>query len=117
MDLERSNKEGHMVISKLYGAKTDLQLEDMSPKSWHEYVVKMGHNQGMFEQFWEHYFRKGPSVNDSCDAKCKEDILCGLLTSESQLIKKPHVCEALKAEPQVREKRNFWWAEYLWGEE
>ena len=91
---------------KEYSAKHDLGLEDMSPTSWHSYVKRLSRNQTEFDTFRQHYYRNGPAeAHHPChDRKCKENLLCSLLTSEAQLVNQPQVCKELK-----ERSSNAWW--------
>ena len=94
-DLKSANQIGHVNIVKEYTARTDLNLEDMSPASWHKYVEKLAQDNNEFHKFWQRLYRKGPAYLQHCDQKCQKKRLCGLLTSQSQLTKIPKVCANL----------------------
>ena len=96
MDLTKANQRGFAEMTQLYDAKTDLGLEDLSPKSWYNYVQKMAGDDTAFAQFRRHFYRKGPAMNAKCDEFCKQNLLCDLLTSEAQLVHKPKVCQKFK---------------------
>ena len=63
-----------------------------------------------FNRFLQHHSRHGPEYeNSKCDRKCRDKLICSLLTSEAQLIKKPQVCKIL-------EKKSQSWLSYIINE-
>lgn len=103
-DIEKANKEGFLEVKKEYSARQTLGLEDMSPESWHKYVKELSTDSSKFQEFRRHYYRSGPALGHRCDAECKKNLLCDLLTSEAQLSQKPQVCNELKID------LNDWWS-------
>lgn len=107
-ELDQANKDGFINVTKEYNARIDLNLDDMSPKSWHEYVKHLAKDENAFQQFRKHYYRSGPALKPTCNTHCKKNLLCDLLTSEAQLTEKPQVCQELPI------KDNISWWFYSW---
>ena len=103
MNLTEANQNGQATIRLEYDTKIDLGLTDMSPESWHVYVKNLAQDQVAFDQFRQRYYRHGPAYeNSKCNKICKQNMICSLLTSEAQLLKKPQVCKDL-------EHDHSWW--------
>ena len=110
MNLTEANELGQAKIRLEYDTKTDLGLKDMSPESWHTYVRILAQNKTEFDKFRQHHYRSGPAYqNSKCDKKCRQDLICSLLTSEAQLLHKPQVCKELESPNQS------WW-NYIFNE-
>ena len=101
-DMKKANLKGHVNITKEYSARNDLNLEDMSPESWHQYVQNLATNTTEFQNFWHRIYRYGPASQQTCNQSCKKQRLCDLLTSESQLISTPQVCKNLWPKKRVK---------------
>ena len=103
MNLTEANQNGQATIRLEYDTKIDLGLKDMSPESWHVYVKNLSRDDVAFDQFRQHYYRHGPAYeNSKCGKTCRQNMICSLLTSEAQLLKKPQVCKDL-------EHDHSWW--------
>ncbi len=116
MDLVAANKRGQANLTLEYEAKADLGLDDLSPSSWTNYVLRMAKSSGNqdFIKFRQHFFRSGPAGNGDCVGQCKIDLLCSLLTSKSQLAKPPRICSRIKQSVNVDQQRTWW--SFLWSE-
>jgi hypothetical protein len=51
LDLKTANRLGHVNMTLEYSAKADLDLEDMSPESWANYVKYLSVDEMAFTQF------------------------------------------------------------------
>ena len=119
-DLEATLAQNRLVSRYEYSAVRSLDLDDLSPKSWHEYVLRLASDRSAFDEYRSRYYRFGPvteSVN--CGTSCRKQLLCNLVTAESGEL---HHCAKVEAlvdanERQHEESRNsfnFW--SYIWGE-
>ena len=109
LDLEQANRVGEAALALEYSARNDLNLADMSPESWYNYVRQLHANDVAYQQFRNHYYRYGPEADISpCEDDCKDQLLCSLLTSEAQLVEPPIQCQF---EP--KNHVSSWW-QSLW---
>ena len=98
---------GQAKLQREYSVKEDLLLEDLSPESWYNYVKTLNVDSELYHQFRKHYYRNGPELEIPCDHRCKDKLLCSLLTSEAQLVEKPEQCN-------FEQKNDLSWWQSLW---
>lgn len=52
VDLALSNSMNSLQVKKLYNARTDLELPDLSPLSWHQLAIRMQTDDVLFQKFY-----------------------------------------------------------------
>ena len=53
VDIDSSNAMGEIQIKKLYTAKTDFGMNDLSPMSWHNLTMRMKTDDKLFTNFYK----------------------------------------------------------------
>ncbi|CAB3377350.1 Hypothetical predicted protein [Cloeon dipterum] len=85
-NLTEANQAGPEVPPRwfrLYSARQDLQLADLSPAELYKAALRMVHDDKLFETFYGITVKRGDtSMKKGCDFRCKEEILCNLVTSD-----------------------------------
>ncbi|KAK0423677.1 hypothetical protein QR680_008272 [Steinernema hermaphroditum] len=60
---------------KLYSARSEYNMNDLSAQSWNELITQIGTNPEVFSRFLKNYSRR---EGFPCDKKCREELLCSL---------------------------------------
>ena len=111
-DLHQANTNNKSIDYKLeYTAKDSLNMTDMSPHSWSQYVSRLLTDEAEWSNFYYRLTRSGP-MSQECDRKCKHMLLCRLVTFDSA---DTSHCDALEQFlPQdniIQEDDDDWWDE------
>ncbi|KAG8237410.1 hypothetical protein J437_LFUL016226 [Ladona fulva] len=68
---------------QLYSARRDLGLPSLSPHNLYQLALSMVEDDELFTRYYGYYVKNGDtSLAKGCDAECKQNILCGLVTMD-----------------------------------
>ncbi|XP_067935933.1 sphingomyelin phosphodiesterase-like [Watersipora subatra] len=81
LNLTRANTENITIWQHEYFAKADYQLADLSPRSWHDFTLRLASDDDLFQSFYKYYKKMGAGLE--CDQACRKERICALRTSTS----------------------------------
>jgi sphingomyelin phosphodiesterase len=84
VDLTKANQEGKIEWKKQFSCLETYGMNDMSSTEWVGFVQRMYSNQTLFQIYWQNMFTQHPP-SQNCIGDCKKAILCGTLSSTSNL--------------------------------
>ena len=74
-NLTRANIEGKVTFERLYSAKADLGVRDMSTQSWWQLLQSMQTDDSLFQRYYSLYYPAAAPIAP-CNAACKLQYLC-----------------------------------------
>ena len=116
-NLDELNAESeHNIKYKMeYSAKSSLEMKDLTPESWSQYVNELVVDDSKWEEFHQHYTRHGPASQKKsslCSGKCKQEIICRLVTFDSGDQTMCHAVKLLISQNEFQTDENDnWWEE------
>ncbi|AYV79218.1 MAG: hypothetical protein Faunusvirus5_27 [Faunusvirus sp.] len=81
LNLTQLNIDNNVNYTKLYSARTEYNLPDMSHHSWNTFATNMAKNADVFNKYYRN-LRSGAPM-ESCDARCRQMIICDILYANS----------------------------------
>ncbi|KAF2363934.1 Calcineurin-like phosphoesterase domain ApaH type [Trinorchestia longiramus] len=96
MNLTLANAGADPDFPLAYSAKEAYDLPDLSPSSWADVVFQMANDTELFDEYFRHYhsFWAEPADLKDCDAECRGDMLCGMVSGD---VTDPEPCERIQA--------------------
>ncbi len=84
-DLAASIYNRSLVHSRLYSAREEYDLADLSAASWDGLVRRAAaagpDGEKTFAKFRSNYYRRGPATANACKASCRKKMLCHLVST------------------------------------
>ena len=113
MDIEEANKYPYREPDwpLLYSAKEAYSMEDLSPASWQVVVQRLQTESSLFDKFYR-FYRGGISDPKPCNTTCRQNLICGLVSSRSHQTKETCQHIEIKDEGLYQEEdsyRPWWW--------
>ena len=111
MDLEVANnhpdKDPEFYL--LYSAKSEYNMPDLSPTSWHNLVNDLQRNKTLFDIFYKNY--NSGSSEIPCDPVCRRRLICRLVSSRSHDMKNlcDHIHISSESQEDDRDEGAWWW--------
>lgn len=74
-NLTKANIDGKVTFERLYSARSDLGVSDMTAQSWWQFLQQLQTNDSLFQRYYSLYYPAAAPIGP-CTGSCKVQFLC-----------------------------------------